>query len=128
LCLTMLSTFSVMSFVDLDRFNYHFWIPGEILSEILVRTIFGCLVRFLGSLNNQKWFAPKFHSKFCQESKNDSKNGLAQKMTKLRKYWAWLNKTFDLQYFWLNDFMCQLKGNSSSQQIYVSWEFAEMTV
>ena len=33
-----------LSFVvfKLDRFNYHFWIPGEILSEILVRTIFSC--------------------------------------------------------------------------------------
>ena len=41
------------------RFNYHFRIPGEILSEILVQTIFNCLVRFLGSLNNQKLFASK---------------------------------------------------------------------
>ena len=32
----------------------------------------------------------------------------------------WLNKTFKLQYFLLNDFMCQLKGDSSSQQISLS--------
>ena len=68
------------------------------------------------SLNNKKWYAPKFHSKFRQESENDNYNGLAQKMTKLRKCWAWVNKTFNLQYFWLNDFMWQLKGISDSQQ------------
>ena len=43
-CLTMLSTFEDLSFYELDRFYFHFWIPGKILSEILVRTIFGCLV------------------------------------------------------------------------------------
>ena len=57
--------------------------PGEILSEILVRTIFGCLVTPKTSLNNKKWFAPKFHSKFRQEFENDSQNGLTQKTTKL---------------------------------------------
>ena len=68
----MLSTFSVLSFFKLDHFKYHFWIPGEILSEILVQTIFGCLVTPKTLLNTQKWFAPKFPSKFRQESENDS--------------------------------------------------------
>ena len=69
LSLFLLSSFSVLSFFELDLFKCHFRIPGEILSEILVRTIFCYLVRFLGSLNNQKWFAPKFHSKFRQKFK-----------------------------------------------------------
>ena len=68
----MLSTFSVLPFFELDHFNYHFRIPGEILTEILVRTIFGCLVTPKTLLNTQKWFAPKFPSKFRQESENDS--------------------------------------------------------
>ena len=91
-CLTVLSTFSVLSFFDLDWFDYHFWIPGKILSEILVRTIFGYLVTLKTLLNTQKWFAPKFHSKFHQESKNDNQTSLGQKMTKLRKCWVEINK------------------------------------
>ena len=47
-------------------------------------------------------------------------------MTKLRKCWAWLDKTFNLQYFWLSSCMCQLKGYGGSQQISLSWGFAEM--
>ena len=31
-------------FLDLKNLNIDFWIPGKILSEILVQTIFGCLV------------------------------------------------------------------------------------
>ena len=31
-------------FLDLKNLKIDFWIPGKILSEILVRTIFGCLV------------------------------------------------------------------------------------
>ena len=37
----MLSTFSVLPFFELDHFNYHFRIPGEILSEILVQPFLG---------------------------------------------------------------------------------------
>ena len=31
-------------FLDLKNLKVDFWIPGKILSEILVRTVFGCLV------------------------------------------------------------------------------------
>ena len=56
----------------IEFFKLDFWIPGKILCEILVRTVFGCLVTPKTSLNNQKRFAPKFHSKLRQESKNDN--------------------------------------------------------
>ena len=84
-----------------------------------------------------KYSTPGYHSidffdpipfkGFQNNSFTDHLNGLAQKMTKLRKCWAWLNKTFKMQYDLLNDFMCQLKGYSGSQQDSLSWDFAEMT-
>ena len=90
----MLSTFSVLSFFELDHFNYRFRVPGKILSEILVRTIFCYLVT----------------PKTCQESKNDSLKGLAQKMTKLRNYWADIKKAFNMQQLLLKYFSCKLEG------------------
>ena len=58
----MLSTFSVLPFFELDHFNYHFRIPGEILSEILVQPFLGVpRVDFAtgGLLQNSPFWEPQ---------------------------------------------------------------------